>query len=283
LGRQERIQAYRYAQLLYEITDHMARRVNSLPIRIPESKPEPIHAARITRSELGLSPDRPIGNLVNVLEKGGALILALPILLEGRDAFSAWVGHERLLPVIFLSGGKTGDRLRFNIAHELAHLVMHRARREDGKELEIQAHQFAAELLMPEEGIRTDLVPPLTLTSIAPLKPKWGVSIQALVKRAKDLEIISHRQYKYLFEQMGAKGWRVQEPLHLSVPIEKPRAFKKMAELVYNRPIDIKNFSEDVKLTSTFLRELLNAHADIGQTPNEPVKDSPRILSFSKR
>lgn len=282
LSRQERIQAYRYAQLLYEVSDHMAKRVNTLPIRIPEFKPDPVHAARVTRSELGLSPDRPIGHLINTLEKGGVLILALPILLEGRDAFSAWVGQEQALPVIFLSGGKTGDRLRFNIAHELAHLVMHRGRRDEGKELELQAHQFASELLMPEEGIRTDLVAPLTLTSIAPLKPKWGVSIQALVKRAKDLDIISSRQYRYLFEQIGVRGWRMQEPLHLSVPVEKPRAFRKMAELIYNRPIDMKKFADDVKLAPTFIRELLDAHADIGPAPNEPIKRSTRVLSFSK-
>ena len=211
LSRQERIQAYRYAQILYEVASYMAKRVKAIPVRIPELKPEPIHAARMTRSQLGLSPDRPIGNLINALEKGGVLILALPILLEGRDAFSAWVGQEQDIPVIFLSGGKPGDRLRFNIAHELAHLVMHRGKHDEGKELELQANIFASEMLMPEEGLMIDLVPPITLTSLAPLKPKWGVSIQALVKRAKDLEIISARQYRYLFEQIGSRGWIMQE------------------------------------------------------------------------
>ncbi len=283
LSRQDRIQAYRYAQLVYEVADSMAKRVKAIPVRVPELKPDPIHAACVTRSELGLSPDRPIGNLINALEKGGVLILALPILLEGRDAFSAWVGQEQAIPVIFLSGGKPGDRLRFNIAHELAHLVMHRGRRDEGKALEEQAHQFASEFLMPEDGVRTDLLPPITLTSLAPLKPKWGVSIQALVKRAKDLEIISPRQYRYLFEQIGARGWRLQEPINLCVPIEKPRAFKKMAELIYNRPTDIKRFAEDMKLSPSFLRELLDAHADIGPVPNDPLKESNKVLNFSKK
>lgn len=282
LSRQERIQAYRYAQILYEVAAYMANRVKAIPVRVPELKPDPTHAARVTRSELGLSPDRPIGNLINALEKGGVLILALPILLEGRDAFSSWVGTDQSIPVIFLSGGKTGDRLRFNIAHELAHLVMHRGRRDEGKELESQAHQFSSEFLMPEEGMRTDLVPPITLTSLAPLKQKWGVSIQALVKRAKDLEIISPRQYRYLFEQIGSRGWRLQEPLNLSVPVEKPRAFKKMAELIYNRPIEIKRFSDDVKLTPSFIRELLDAHADMGPPSNERIKATSKVLSFSK-
>ena len=260
----------------------MAKRVKAIPVRIPELKPEPIHAARMTRSQLGLSPDRPIGNLINALEKGGVLILALPILLEGRDAFSAWVGQEQDIPVIFLSGGKPGDRLRFNIAHELAHLVMHRGKHDEGKELELQANIFASEMLMPEEGLMIDLVPPITLTSLAPLKPKWGVSIQALVKRAKDLEIISARQYRYLFEQIGSRGWIMQEPINLSVPIEKPRAFKKMAELIYNRPPDIKRFADDVKLTPSFIRELLDAHADIGPVSHDPPRGDKRVLSFSR-
>jgi len=76
-------------------------------------------------------------------------------------------------------------------------------------------------------------VPPVTLATVAKLKPRWRVSIQALIRRARDLAIISDRQYHYLFQQLSARGWRKREPAQFDVAAEKPRAFRKMAEVLY--------------------------------------------------
>jgi Zn-dependent peptidase ImmA (M78 family)/DNA-binding XRE family transcriptional regulator len=262
VSKLEKAQAYRYAEVLYEAVEKMEKNIKTLPLRLPKTTSLPEEAAKITRSELGLSPDRPITNVINVLEKGGVLVLALPVTLERRDAFSGWVGLDPSKPVIVISGGKPGDRLRFSVSHELGHLVMHRAWEGDPKALEQQANLFAAEFLLPEEGIRYDITTPVTLTSLAALKPKWGVSLQTLIRRAKDLEIISLRQYRYLFEQLGARGWRVEEPSNLALAVEKPRAFRKMAELLFGRPVDLKRFAEELSLSPAFLRKVLNAHED---------------------
>jgi Zn-dependent peptidase ImmA (M78 family)/DNA-binding XRE family transcriptional regulator len=283
VAKLKRAQAHRYAQVLFEAAAKMERGIKTLPLRLPRVMMPAADAARIARSELGLSPDRPIPNVIHVLEKGGILVLALPVPLESRDAFSGWAGVESAKPVIVVSAGKSGDRLRFSVAHELGHLTMHRGWQGDPKELESQANAFAAEFLLPEEGIRYDLVPPITLTSLASLKQKWGVSIQALIRRAKDLEIISVRQYRYLFEQLSARGWRLQEPQNLAIDIEKPRAFRKMAELLYGRPINIRKFADYLTLSPSFLRNILDVHEDltskIDRTPKPPVK----VLKFRRR
>ncbi|MEJ7842636.1 MAG: ImmA/IrrE family metallo-endopeptidase [Rubrobacter sp.] len=127
------------------------------------------------------------------------------------------------------------------------------------------ANRFASEFLLPEQSIRHELYPPITLSGLSKLKPRWGVSIQALIRRAYTLEIITQRQYKYLFQKLSARGWRTKEPDELAVKVEKPRAARQMAELLYGVPygdqIDFKKLAEDVNLTEQFVKEILDAHA----------------------
>jgi Zn-dependent peptidase ImmA (M78 family) len=240
----------------------MSARVEPRSLRLSRLSEDPTSAARTTRSDLGLSPDRPIPNLTMALEKAGVSIFCLPIDLDERDAYSGWSGHDLNKPLIVLSSGRPGDRLRFSLAHELGHLVMHWSQRGEPKDLEEQANWFAGEFLLPEAAMRSDLLPPVTLMSLAKLKPKWGVSIQALVRRAKDLQIISPRRYHYLYQQLGAHGWRVREPENLDIPLEQPRAFRKTAEVLYGYPIDTRKMAEDLSLTTSFVNELLGVHAD---------------------
>jgi hypothetical protein len=63
------------------------------------------------------------------------------------------------------------------------------------------------------------------------------MSITALAHGARDLQLIIERQYRYLFNQLSMSGWRTQEP-DAGVPVEKPRAFREMPELVYGMPVD---------------------------------------------
>jgi Zn-dependent peptidase ImmA (M78 family)/DNA-binding XRE family transcriptional regulator len=262
----EKLQAYRYAQITFELSEFFGKRVDQIAVRLPQIQEEPKKAAQSIRAALGLSPDQPISNLTNALERNGVLILALPIDLATQDAFSLWAGEGQSRPVVAISIGKPGDRCRFSLAHELRHL----SRINNGtlSEVEEDADRFASEFLLPEKTIRQELRPPLTLTTIAPLKPRWGVSMQALIRRAFDLGIIMERQYKYLMQQMSIYGWRVQEPPNLAVPTEKPRALRRMAELLYGIPIDYRKLATDVGFPLALVREILEAHAT---KPGDPA------------
>jgi hypothetical protein len=167
--------------------------------------------------------------------------------------------------VIVVAGEAPGDRLRFSVAHELGHLILHREHGESEKEMDDEADRFASEFLLPEEPMRHELIPPITLTGLAQLKPRWKVSIQALIRRARDLEIITERQYKYLFQKLSKHGWRKQEPANLAVPVEKPRAIRQMAELLYGKPIDSRRLAEDTKLTEQFVKEVMEAYREAGE------------------
>ena len=258
----EKNEAYRYAQVLFEVAEWLLERMKPIALRLPQLNEPPDVAAAITRASLGMSPDAPIPNLLRAVEAAGVLVLAIPIDLEGRDAFSLWAGIEQKKPVIFLSANRPGDRVRWNIAHELGHMVVHPAIRGQIASIEREADSFAAELLMPAVAMRREIVPPVTLSSIAKLKPRWRVAIQALVRRAHDLEIITGRQYRYLFEQIGARGWRTNEPGHLAIGVERPRALRKMAELVYGQPINLQRMSADLNLGREFIEAVMAVHAD---------------------
>jgi hypothetical protein len=98
------------------------------------------------------------------------------------------------------------------------------------------------------------LVPPITLTTLADLKARWGVSLQALIRRARTLEIISHSHYRALSAQLGARGWRTQEPI--TVPVERPRALRQLAELLYGRPIVTPWLADELSLDLSFVEDL---------------------------
>jgi Zn-dependent peptidase ImmA (M78 family) len=164
----------------------------------------------------------------------------------------------------------------------LAHLVLHRSFKSDTPELEDEADAFAGEFLMPEEAMRRELVPPVTLTTLARLKPRWKVSIQALAHRAYQLEIISPRQYKYLRQQVIQHGWLRKEPI--SIPIEKPRALSQMAETLYGKPLDYRKVANAAYLPVGLTRDILMAHASLGNEAirEKSVKEEMKILNFQK-
>jgi Zn-dependent peptidase ImmA (M78 family)/transcriptional regulator with XRE-family HTH domain len=269
----EAAEMYRYAQVTFGLVKTMLtkKKFKPFPVNLPTGiNDDPRVAAAVTRSELGLSPDKPIPHLMNALEKAGVLILALPRPFEHREAFSLWAGFDRSRPVIVLAGGKVGDRVRMNTAHELAHLVMHKPVVNAVREVEKQAFQFAAEFLMPEKQMCLEITPPVNLDTFASLKQRWGVSIQALVVRSRELEIINQRKYTYLFQQLSARGWRMREPRMFDVAIEKPRAVRQIAEAVYGLPIRYKKLAEDVGMPESFVRSIVEAHAT--KVPDPPMQ-----------
>jgi Zn-dependent peptidase ImmA (M78 family) len=101
-------------------------------------------------------------------------VVAIPVPLPQRDAFSTWAGGDGSTPVIVVAATTAGDRRRFSVAHEVGHLVLHQIPQGSPDELERQAYAFAEAFLLPEAAMRQVLVPPITLTTLADLKARWG-------------------------------------------------------------------------------------------------------------
>lgn len=230
INSRERRQASQYLRLLVEHVQHMAKYLTIPSLQLPTEE-SPIRAARLARLAFGLSPLVPVPHLLNRLERHGVIVFSLPSAMETMDAFSVWTLLDQRRPIVVLSSGRPGDRIRYSAAHELGHLIMHKQSEINNGALEGEANKFAAEFLLPEQAIRQSISERMNLTDAARLKSIWRVSMQALIRRARDLRIIDERRYRYLFEQISKKGWRKSEPI--DVPIERPRLYRQMAEMLY--------------------------------------------------
>jgi Zn-dependent peptidase ImmA (M78 family)/DNA-binding XRE family transcriptional regulator len=273
----DKARAHRLAQLFFEIVVQLKRQLRDIPVLLPRINTDPAEAARITRNNLGLSPDTPIANIVTTIERAGVLVLPIPLAIDGFDGFSAWVGGT---PVICSLAGKIGFRARFTVSEELGHLVMHHPLRIPVDQADDEARDFAGEFVLPEEAMRREMFQPVTLSSIVPLKMRWRAACQFLAYRAKDLDLVSHNQFRYLMQQMSARGWRGQsgETGDAQIAQEQPRAVSKMVEVVYGQSPDWNRLRKDTGIPLRLLKALLmpsgrplNIPAEV-QVMNRPIK-----------
>lgn len=184
---------------------------------------KPDEAARETRRAFRL-PAGPIRNLTRVVENAGGIIFTVDFgtpLIDGTN-----IRLPGLPPLFFLNASVPGERHRFNIAHELGHAVMHFSTAIG--DAEDEANAFAQEFLMPKAEVRSDLRD-LDLAAALRLKKVWGVSMAAIIRRAKDLKIISADRYRRLNTQLGLNNMRLREPEPM--PMEKPELFDSLLAL----------------------------------------------------
>jgi Zn-dependent peptidase ImmA (M78 family)/DNA-binding XRE family transcriptional regulator len=279
ISRRAILNGVRYTEHVFNIALALSRKLKSIPVLIKPIAGNPIAAARETRKLMNIHPHEPIVNIVRTLERAGVWCFALPRLDDG-DAFCLWVETDRrAIPVIAVSSTAPVDRLRLSVSHELGHLVMHQGMLlHSRKEVEEEAFAFAAEFCLPAQAMEQEMIGAITLTSLARIKLRWGISIAALIRRAHDLKIITTRQYHYLFQQLSAKGWRTQEPPQLNRAIDKPRLLRNMAELVYGFPINYAKLAAETKLSEQELRSIMDLYADRKELTKE---DAPKAKLFA--
>lgn len=179
---------------------------------------------------------KPISNLIRVVERHGVCVVKVDLGSTTLDAVSI---VEQGVPFILLNKSVTSAaRLRFNVAHELGHILLHRSVTKDDledddrfEEIEEQAHYFASSFLLPELELAKDFWAP-TLKCLEGMKGKWNVSIQAIMRRCLDLQLLTSSQFSYLNIGLSRKGWRKAEPFDGIVSPEVPRLFAQSIELL---------------------------------------------------
>lgn len=106
------------------------------------------------------------------------------------------------------------------MAHELGHILLH-TWGEDNEEIsrdefnarEKQANMFASALLLPKKSFSKSVSAyPTNIDYYFALKKKWKVSMQAMMYRARQLDIISANQFQYMMRIMSKNGYRLHEP-----------------------------------------------------------------------
>lgn len=173
------------------------------------------------RTLWGLS-DGPIDDLQYALESNGIVVAGFDASENKIDAFSQRIitGTGEVCIVALNQGEKPEGRIRFDMAHELAHILIHPwsedldcISKEEFKQRETQANIFAGAFLLPRESFSKDIMAhPTDLKYYQWLKKKWKVSIQAMIYRSHQLKIISSNQYQYMMRQISKNGWRHSEP-----------------------------------------------------------------------
>jgi Zn-dependent peptidase ImmA (M78 family)/DNA-binding XRE family transcriptional regulator len=182
---------------------------------------------------LGLGP---IDDVIRILEGAGVLTVRELLGHVKMDGVSRWFEPENR-PYLFIAADKASAvRNRFDAAHELGHLVMHRHLSAADvtrlyNELERQAHLFASAFLMPADSIAVELVNP-TLDTLLILKRRWKVSIAAMIMRTKSLNLLDDAYITRLWKNYSARGWRRSEPLDGDMLPELPRLLPRAVKLL---------------------------------------------------
>lgn len=212
-------------RLLHAI-DYKIRSVPSYPTSIPDKSRESAEIAAAFTRKMWNPKGGVITNLTKVLEENGFLTLPVDFETERIDSRSVLIDDK--YPVIFYNKKLLGDRLRFTLAYELGHIIMHTrnplTRWDDSHEANI----FAAEFLMPKEEILKDLDNDLDVEKLAVLKSKWLVSMHALLYRAEDLKVITENQKRYIINRFNQLQIRRREPKELDVAIERGQLLRDL-------------------------------------------------------
>ncbi len=207
----ERDAALSAGVIAYLFIDWVVDRFNLPATDVPELRGDatPEAAAQVVRANWGLG-ELPISNMIKLLESKGVRVFSLCEDTNNVDAFSCWRGDN---PFVFLNTFKSTERSRFDAAHELGHLVMHRhGAPQDSRQAESEADRFASAFLMPTDDVMSRIRYVTDLENLIRAKKRWGVSVAALNYRLHKLRVVSEWQNRSLNIEMSSRGFRRQEP-----------------------------------------------------------------------
>ncbi|MEE9278946.1 MAG: ImmA/IrrE family metallo-endopeptidase [Myxococcota bacterium] len=200
-----------FSELVQWLDDHLRLPLVDVPERDAETLEEIERAAEACREYWDLKVDAPIQNMTRVLERAGVVVAAFSGISTKLDAFS-WHGRR---PMVIRSTDKgSTSRARWDLAHECGHLVLHAGVVTGEAEREGEANRFASAFLLPRRGFAREFPRSARLdwTALFRLKQRWGASLQAIVRRAYDLRLLSAVQYRRAHIHISKRGWRTREP-----------------------------------------------------------------------
>lgn len=261
----ERDQALAFGQLAWRLLTSIEKYVELPASAIPHvalpadpGSVGPAAVARQARESMGIGTG-PVPHVVRLLEAHGAVVIGLPATSRRVDAFSHWFGSR---PLVFLNPMKDDKaRSRFDAAHELGHLVLHHDAEPGNRIVENQAHDFAAEFLMPREEIAGDLPRRLDWARLFQAKRRWGVSLKALVYRAHKLGVLGESAYRAGMVTLAQ--WGDPEPGDLG-PRENPVLLTKAIQMLAEAGVGLEQLTRDTGLATNTVHEILRA-ADGGR------------------
>jgi Zn-dependent peptidase ImmA (M78 family)/plasmid maintenance system antidote protein VapI len=248
----ERDAAIAAGSLAYVMSDWVKNQFNLPDADILDLNYEsdPAGAARTLRQYWAIG-EKPISHMIKLLETKGVRVFSLSENTKTVDAFSCWRNNE---PYIFLNTFKTAERSRFDAAHELGHLVLHKHGGPKQGNAEAEANAFASSFLMPRADVVSKIPYVVSLDDILKAKVRWGVSVLALTYRLHTLNIITDWQYRSFCIQINRK-YRNTEPNGL--PLERSSVWHMVLSDLWKRGISRNRVASDLFMPHDEMESLL--------------------------
>lgn len=277
-------------RLAVQLSDHLERRFR-LPVPDVPTLPryDPETAADVVRERWGIGT-RPISNLLHLVEAHGVRVFTLPADIRQVDAFSFYSSGK---PICVVSTAKTAERQRFDLAHELGHLVLHcEERRPSGREAEVQAHRFAAAFLMPREDVVSKPLWQADAQRILHAKARWGVAAMALTHRLRELNMTSEWGYRDACVILSQSGYRREEPDSRRTPETSQVLGKIFAALRSGPHRSLQDLADELALTPKELSQYVfglvpfavpESEADDSEQAAEPNRPRLRLVSQGRK
>ncbi len=183
------------------------------------------HSALALRSkwELGLNA---LPNVIDLLEDKEIKVIEIDAPNE-FDGFSGWADDR--IPIVVINKNFNIERKRLTALHELGHLLMVSDEKIDDKEKERSCYQFAGAMLLPGSTLKSEIGESrshISVSELIAIKETYGISIQAIMARAKDLEIINSLQFLN-FRKWISKN-RTEQDLGSYMGIEQAFRFRQL-------------------------------------------------------
>lgn len=234
---------------------------------------DPEVAAQAMRQFWGLG-QKPVGNLLGLLETNGVRVFSLSENTASVNAFSFWRDEK---PFIFLNNFKTAESSIFDTAHELGHLVMHRHGEPNGiRSAEREADAFASAFLMPAQDVRARIPRPITMDVILQAKARWRVSAMAMTFRLRALGLLTEWQYKSFCIELSKRGYRSGEPL--GIERETSLIWKKILEQLWSERTTKNEIARDLHLPLDELEGLIWNLAGVVSAPERGNRERLRAV-----
>lgn len=270
----ERDAALAAGQIGCMIWDWVASRFNLPEVKIPNlhDTPDPESAAQILRAQWSLG-EKPISNMVQLLESRGVRVFSLAENTAHVNAYSFW---RRGNPFVFLNNFKTAECSRFDAAHELGHLVLHQDGSVTGREAEEQANRFASAFLMPRADVVATLPRVVSLEQLISAKARWRVSLAALNYRVHRLGLTTEWRNRDFCIEIGRR-YNKTEPC--GIEWERSVVWDKVLRGLFLEQTTHEDIARQLNLPVDEVNGLL--FGIIGRT-TPPALDSAPLTVFSR-
>lgn len=240
--RNQQVQKMKFISTIYSFLNEYIE-FPSFNLPIEHNVVDPEVAAEKLRKYWNLG-DKPIENIIYLVEKNGILVSRFDSGTNDIDAFSQMIDtkEESVFLIGYSKNKGTAARIHFDIAHELGHMMLHEwsediesLSKDEFRERENQAHLFASAFLLPREAFSRDVG---TYASNLPyyveLKKKWKVSISAMIRRSWTLRLIDYNTYQNLMRKMQKEGIKKNEPLDDVLITAIPSLLKTSVQMLIN-------------------------------------------------